>query len=102
MSSLTPVHRRALALNGLLILVLLGLGGLLYRSLLQLTNYYLQQQTHTQQLALELDKAQRVYQQRQRRFERAFDGTQRSALLKERYGLVHPQDRPVKWEQPVD
>jgi len=87
-----------MVVNGLLVLALFLVCAMVYRSLVQLINYHFQQKAHAEALQTELAQARSVYATVNRRFERAFDASQRTALLKERYGLVHPLDRPVKWQ----
>jgi len=95
-------YRRALILNGIMAVLLLGLVMVIYNNLAHLLDYSLKQQASQAVLQTELTKARSTYAATRRNFTRAFDASQRTVILKERYGLVHPQDLQVKWETPTN
>ncbi len=76
---------------------LLGLG--IVQQASQLIAYHEAQQTRRARLNQEIYRAERVYSTTRSHFNRVFDSRQTEALLKERYGLVHPQDLQIKWKQ---
>ncbi|WP_218081590.1 hypothetical protein [Anthocerotibacter panamensis] len=91
--------RRAVFFNGLVVLILALLCGVVYNNILHLYTYHLQQQTRSAQVSQELGRTQAGYKRANRRFERSFDAAQAPALLKEKYGLVNPRDLQIKWEK---
>jgi hypothetical protein len=94
-----PIHRRALLINGGLVLLLLGFVIVAGINILHLADYALKQQAQAQQLTLQLNQSRAAYLTTRRNFQRSFDSSQKTVILRERYGLVHPQDLQVQWEK---
>jgi hypothetical protein len=94
-------ERRTLMLNGIVAFLLLGLCVVIYNNLLHLWEHSQKQEANQALLQAELTKARTTYMATRRTFTRAFDASQRTVIIKERYGLVHPQDLQVKWGKEI-